>query len=99
MDDEKIFDLEREVFPHYCKDGEIQCADPYHHHKKDPAYLRDIEVLSISRIDGDKFRPKFCRNVKLLKDLKRKNYPEGYQVLCENCQAMKMFRMWGRHYW
>lgn len=99
MTNEEIYELEREVFPHYCKDGEIQCANPYHHHDIDEAYLKDLDVLTISRIEGDKYRPKFCYNVKLLKELKRKNYPKGYQVLCENCQAKKMVVQWDRHYW
>ena len=99
MTHEEIIALEREVFPHYCKDGEIQCANPYHSHDERDGYFKDIDILTISRIDGDKFRPRCCYNVKLLKDLKRKNYPEGYEVLCENCQAVKMANMWDRHYW
>lgn len=97
VDIEKILELEREVFPHYCKDGVIKCANPYHSHGDDE--LNDMVVLSISRINGDKFRPKFSCNVALLKELKRQNYPEGYQVLCENCQAIKMHVMWNRMYW
>jgi hypothetical protein len=95
MEVNKVLDLQKEIFPHYCKDGIIKCADPYHYHKKD---VSDIVVLTISRINGDKNRPHFCRNTKLLKELKRNNYPEGYQVLCENCQAVKMRQMWDRIY-
>jgi len=96
MEYEEIFELEREVFPHYCKDGVIKCADPYRSHSEAE---KDLEVLTISRIDGDEFRPKFCYNVTLLKGLKRANYPQGYQVLCENCQALKLNTMWNRRYW
>lgn len=99
MTDEEIYELEREVFPHYCKDGIIKCSNPYHSHSDDEKIATELWVLSISRIDGDKYRPIFCKNVKLLKKLKRENYPSGYQVLCENCQMEKMNSQWGRQYW
>lgn len=98
MTNEEIYELEREVFPHYCKNGEIRCADPYNSHLND-TYANYLPVLSISRINGDKFRQKFCFNIRLLKELKSKDYPEGYQVLCENCQAKKQVKQWNRMSW
>jgi hypothetical protein len=94
MTREELNVLKTDVFKHYCSD-KIKCADPYH----EGCNINDVDVLSISCIDGDKSRPRFSNNIKLLKKLKKENYPAGYQVLCENCQWIKQAKQWNRFCW
>ena len=51
-----------------------------------------IEFLTIDHIDGRAHLPKEQKNLKahgLISWLTRKNYPEGFQILCYNCNVAK----------
>ena len=51
-----------------------------------------IEFLTVDHIDGRAHLPKEQKNLKahgLISWLTRKNYPEGFQILCYNCNVAK----------
>lgn len=52
---------------------------------------QDLIVLTIDHInnDGAKLRKTQGTGTRFYRWLKRNNYPEGYQVLCWNCNARK----------
>lgn len=77
-------ELKREVYGHYSN-GEYKCAccgiDVY-------------EFLCIDHINNDgnvdrKNNPSHQTGDKLCRRLKRDGYPEGYQLLCYNCNITK----------
>lgn len=80
-------EIKQEVFSHYCS-GDIRCVQ---------CGFQDIRALTIDHVlnDGAEERRKFSgsrRNFggsKLYAHLKKHNYPEGYQVLCFNCNVIK----------
>ena len=54
----------------------------------------DIRFLAVDHIDGRKNLPKEQKNLvgdHLISWLSRKNCPEGYQILCHNCNSAKGF--------
>jgi|TARA_B110000881_G_scaffold56425_1_gene48213 hypothetical protein len=54
----------------------------------------DVRFLAIDHIQGKKNLPKseaILGGDKLILFLKKNNFPEGYQVLCHNCNAAKGF--------
>lgn len=53
----------------------------------------DIRALTIDHIHGGgrQHREKVGRGYSFYLWLKKNNYPEGYQVLCMNCQFIKMY--------
>lgn len=77
--------LKDEVISHYC-DGEIQCKS---------CNEQDIDILSIDHINGNGAEHR--REIGLGRKcgyhfyrwLNRNNFPEGFQVLCFNCQFRK----------
>lgn len=70
--------------PPYC----LQCG------------IDDLDVLCIDHIDGG--GEKHRRNLGVLSGssfyswLQRERYPEGFQVLCANCNLKKQMREWAR---
>ncbi|CUR51626.1 protein of unknown function [Nitrosotalea devaniterrae] len=72
-----------EVLTHYSKQtlGCAFCGE------------QELEFLSIDHIDGKKNikHPKNLDGWHLYFWLKRKNFPEGYQVLCRNCNLSKAY--------
>jgi len=69
-----------EVYNHYCN-GDIKC-------KK--CGMTDIRCLSIDHIDGGgRKHRKELKNNFLPKWIIDNNFPEGFQVLCMNCQFKK----------
>ena len=51
-----------------------------------------LDFLDIDHIDGRKHLPKKEQKLMgsaLCRHLKKKNYPDGYQILCKNCNTAK----------
>ena len=78
------------VLSHYSK-GYLQCANPYNRHT---APITDIDILTLDHINGGGSRNQAIRyiNKRLYARIRKENYPEGYQVLCCNCQSQKRIR-------
>jgi hypothetical protein len=78
----------REVFSHYCKDGIVQCANPFRVHTE---AITDLDILTLDHMKGDGYKePKNRRGgIMLYRKLKQESYPNGFQVLCANCQFKK----------
>ena len=77
----------RLVFEHYSKCNEIKCAS---------CGFTDIRALSLDHIDGNgaAHRKEICKNshcgsATLYTWLVANNFPEGFQILCMNCQFIK----------
>jgi hypothetical protein len=87
----KRFNLKKEVMEHYCG-GEIHCQCPSGNCK-----VNDIEFMTIDHIKGDGAEHR--KEIRLGKGikgaggspmynwLKKNNYPEGFRVLCYNCNC------------
>jgi len=75
-------DIKIKVFTHYCG-GDVKCNKcPY----------TDIRALSIDHINGDGSEHRKLinkRGIGFYNWLIKNNYPEGFQVLCMNCQFIK----------
>jgi hypothetical protein len=82
-------EFKRLVIDHYSN-GTMACADPFHKHLPNDPFLADIRDLQIDHINGggNKER-KSHKGSTLFAWLIRHNYPEGYQVLCANCNWVK----------
>jgi hypothetical protein len=78
--------LKIEVLSHYSGANPPQCANPYKEHKEP---YQTIWSLSLDKIAGDHFKSKLPTGVTLYGKLKKEGYPEGWQVLCMNCQMIK----------
>jgi hypothetical protein len=75
-----------EAFQHYCN-GEIKCMNP---NCLVPNGARDIRVLSIDHISGGGNKHRKLNSIyHIYHWLIKNNYPEGFQVLCMNCQFIK----------
>lgn len=65
----------------------------YSNNKQECAYcgFDDIRALSIDHINGGGLahRREIGTNAGFYRWLRQENYPEGYQVLCMNCQFIK----------
>lgn len=75
--------LKLEILNHYSF-GEMRCACCGDNH---------VEFLSIDHInnDGAEQRKEHGKGASFHYWLKRNNYPEGYQVLCYNCNCSRGF--------
>jgi hypothetical protein len=75
--------LKQTVFSHYGR-GKIQCVK---------CGFNDIRALSIDHINGSgtehRNTNKYSGGIKFYRWLKKNNYPDGFQVLCMNCQFIK----------
>jgi hypothetical protein len=74
-------ELKEEVFRHYgC--GELKCAR---------CGFEDVRALSMDHIDGSgsEHRKQLKSPNKFYPWLKKNGYPDGFQVLCMNCQFIK----------
>lgn len=83
--------LKHEVFSHYCENGIVKCANPYHVHTEE---FTDLDILTIDHINSDGYKEvdKYGNRtggVTFYRKLKRLNYPDGFQILCANCQFKK----------
>ena len=84
--------LKTEVFTHYCPNGILKCANPFHIHAED---ITDLDILTLDHIDGKGYedRKKNGNRVGhvLYRQLKNSGYPSNFQILCCNCQMKKKF--------
>lgn len=72
------------VFNHYC-DGDIKCKQ---------CGFRDTRALSIDHINGNGAEHRKLgagTGIRLCRWLIRNGLPDGFQILCMNCQFIKMF--------
>jgi len=89
----KRLEMKYNVFAHYS-DGTPKCANPYHIHSEEVAHLN---LLVLDHINGDGYLERYDKNGKpnghggntLYRKLIKEGFPEGYQVLCHNCNAWK----------
>ncbi len=82
------FGLRTEAISHYSH-STMTCANPYNEHEKP---YTTLAALSIDHINGggSKHRKELGGGgTKFYRWLKKHNYPEGFQVLCMNCQFIK----------
>jgi hypothetical protein len=81
-----------EVLSHYSGNPP-QCADPYHIHEK-PFTM--IQVLSLDHINGNGSQDRKAIGMRhheshgMYCSVRKRGYPPGYQVLCLNCQTLKL---------
>lgn len=73
--------IKEEVMRHYG-DGKLECCR---------CGFSDIRALSVDHIDGSgsKHRKELGSSIKFYPWLQRNGYPDGFQVLCMNCQFIK----------
>jgi hypothetical protein len=77
-----------EVYSHYCG-NEIKCMNI---NCLVPGGCKDIRALSIDHINGGGTKHIKDNKIKSLTNwLKQNNFPEGFQVLCMNCQFIKRY--------
>lgn len=75
--------LKIEVFSHYSKDGGLECAR---------CGVIDIDVLCLDHINGNGGGRIRRGGWLLYRQLRKQGFPEGYQVLCANCNLKKQLR-------
>ena len=77
------------VYDHYCVDGKICCAT---------CGFSNIKALSIDHINnnGSEHRKEISKGKKynigsiaIYRSIINNNYPDGFQILCMNCQWIK----------
>jgi hypothetical protein len=78
--------LRLEVFNHYC-DGTVRCQCP-------GCPVTYIGFLEMDHVNGDGAAHRKANNLgtggaRLWRELRRQGYPEGFQVLCSNCNSSK----------
>lgn len=83
--------MKTEVFAHYCQNGIVKCANPFNVHKED---IFDLDILTLDHINGDGYKDRDehgrrSGGIVFYRKLKLQNYPQGFQVLCGNCQMKK----------
>jgi hypothetical protein len=76
--------LKLEAFNHYSN-GDIKCAR---------CGIDDIDVLCLDHINGlgTHLRRIGLQSISIYWWVKRYNYPDGFQVLCANCNLKKRIR-------
>jgi len=85
--------LKLETFIHYSGTNPPQCANLFGEHKEP---YTTIAALTIDHIDDNGaeereriFHNKHRAGIDFYRWLRKNGYPEGYQVLCFNCQWIK----------
>jgi hypothetical protein len=79
--------LRYEVFSHYCGGGAPRCQCK-------GCTVTFIGFLELDHINGDGAKHRKDNNLgtggpRLWSDCRKKGYPEGFQVLCSNCNGSK----------
>ena len=84
----KRYFLKMEVMAYYSQHEPPQCANPFGIHQLPFTIL---EALTIDHMDDDgaQKRKQEGHGYQFYLWLKKHNYPDGYQVLCWNCQWIK----------
>ena len=72
--------LKFEVFTHYSQNGKPECGR---------CGITDIDILCLDHINGNGGGRIRRGGWMLYKKLREKGYPEGFQVLCANCNLKK----------
>ena len=78
----------KEVIKYYSS-GTMACANPFNEHKEP---YTNILALTLDHIEGGghKHRNNIKRSgAHFYRYLQKQGYPDGYRVLCMNCQFMK----------
>ena len=78
-----------ELLVHYSGTNPPQCANLFREHKEP---YTTFEALSIDHINSGGADQRRIVGAHLQWWLKHKGYPEGYRVLCMNCQFIKRHR-------
>jgi hypothetical protein len=83
--------VKSDVFTHYSSTNPPQCANPYGEHEKP---YTNLITLSLDLIKGGHGRRDDLASggTSLYCQLRKDGYPEGWQVLCMNCQYIKRDR-------
>jgi hypothetical protein len=63
-----------------------KCTNPYSQHEMP---YTDIRALTLDSIENKHKATRLPYGIRLYIKLKRMGYPEGWQVLCMNCQYIK----------
>jgi len=89
--------LKFELLLHYSKVFDSNavvpcCCDPFHLHLFNCPFLTELDSLSIDHINGGGTEERKKTGSGLYAQLKKRGFPEGYQVLCMNCQYVKRVR-------
>lgn len=83
------YKIKLEAFTHYSTNGEIKCAK---------CGFLDVRALGLDHINNDGIAHKKTINAKyprqvtgtlVYRDLKRRGWPTGFQILCYNCNWIK----------
>jgi len=84
----EVKEIKKETFSHYS-DGKMKCASC--------GYDKNINALELDHIEGkgNDSRKKFNKTGgwSYYEKLKTLGYPEGYQVLCSNCNKIKQIEV------
>jgi hypothetical protein len=75
-----------EALTHYGG-GTTVCANPYEQHDKP---YTEIRALTLDYITGGHGKTGMPRGRQLYRRLRREDWPPGWQVLCCNCQSLKV---------
>jgi len=85
--------LKTQVLAHYSVKPYPICANPFSLHKEE---ITDLDVLTIDHVKGnganqrrELWKKYSFQGFEFYRWLKQHNFPEGYQVLCMNCQWKK----------
>lgn len=70
-----------------------KCADPYHIHLINDPFQYDIQVFAIDHINGGGKQEYgyYGSGQRFYTSLIKRGFPEGYQVLCANCNKKKQY--------
>jgi hypothetical protein len=71
--------MKGEAVAHYSK-GLMECSK---------CHFKDIRALTLDLVDGGHKKKGLPYGTKLYEQLKKEGWPEGWQVLCFNCQWIK----------
>lgn len=78
--------IKLETMSHYSGTNLPQCANPFAQHEEP---YTDIRALTLDLIAGGHRSKGFPYGEMLYHRLQKEQYPEGWQVLCGNCQMIK----------
>ena len=85
-----LLKLKTEVMVHYSGTDPPQCANPFGEHKEPYTTLAALTIDHPSDNGADERRRLFGTRLRagapFYRWLKKHNFPEGYRVLCFNCQ-------------